>query len=133
MSKCTSIRKPNREVCIGDMIDPIELHTRTITTPNFETVDFDENFEAVDPTVPRVLSMIKTVKGKTYFDGVGEETIITHNIYITYNPLVTAETWVLFEDRRIDILFVEDLDERHDFMLLTCVDRGLVTKAASKA
>lgn len=129
MSECVSIRKKRRNVCIGDMEDEITLENRDIQAPNFDTVDFDEEFTAPNPPV---WALIETVRGKTFFDGVATEEDVTHWIYINFDATVTAETWVKLPDsRRLDILRVENLDERSDFMLLHCTDRG--DKEASKA
>ena len=132
MPRCESIRKKKRIVCIGDMRDAITLNDRNITAPLFNTVDFDENFSPLNSIQPEILGLVETVSGKTYFDGVNTETPITHIIYIPYNEAVTSETWITFENRRIDILRVEDLDERHEFLELTCNDQGLVTREATK-
>ena len=132
MPRCESIRKKKHRVCAGDMRDVIILNDRDITPPLFNTVDFDENFEPIDAVQPESLALVETVDGKTFFDGVNTETPITHIIYIPYNETVTAETWIEFESRRIDILRVEDFDERHQFLKLTCVERGLTSREASK-
>ncbi len=129
MVTCIKIRRRKRTVCIGDMQDEITIQDRDIIPPEFGKTDFDENFSN-DLTV---WSAIKTVTGKTFFDGVNTDTPITHEIYIFFDATVTAESWIIFEDRRIDILKVEDFEERHEFMLLTCIDRGLLTREASKA
>ncbi len=129
MPVCTKIRKKKRELCIGDMRDEIILQNRAIQPPVFGTPDFTENFTNIDT----VWSLVNTVNGKTFFDGVGTETPITHEIFIRYDVTVTAETWVQFDSNRIDILAVENLDGRKDFMALTCTDRGAVAKAASQA
>ena len=129
MPKCQPIRKKRRNICIGDMEDEITLENRAIQPPDFDTVDFDETFTAPNPPV---WALIETVRGKTFFDGVSTEEDVTHWIYINFDSTVTAETWVKLTDgRRLDILRVENLDERSDFMLLHCVDRG--AKEASKA
>ena len=134
MSACSAIRKPKRRVCVGDMVDVITLMTRSLDAPTFNNPDFDNVFAPLNASAPKSLAMIVTPKGKTYFDSVSETDVdVTHYVYITYNPDVTSEIWVYFEGRRFDVLRVEDLEERHEFMLLTCVDRGLVTKNASKA
>ena len=133
MAICSSIRKKRRKVCVGDMRDVVILQNRNITPPIFNTVDFDESFEPINATNNESLALVETTTGKTFFDGVNTDTPITHIIYIMYDSTVTAETWVEFEGRRIDILAVEDFDERHMFMKLTCLDRGLISKNASKA
>lgn len=132
MSQCQSIRKRKRNVCVGDMKDVITLQNRNITPPLFNIVDFDEDFQPIDPLNTERFSLIETTTGKTFFDGVNTDTPITHIIYIRFDTTVTSETWIEFESRRFDILKVEDFEERHTYMKLTCVDRGLISKDASK-
>lgn len=128
MPRCFRIKRKNRKVCIGDLNSLVTLENRDIQAPEFDTVDFAEEF-----TAPQAVSaMIETVRGKTVFDGVSTEQDVTHWIYIRFDATVTAETWVKLDDgRRLDILRVENLDERSDFMLLHCDDRG--AREASKA
>ncbi|MCW8929395.1 MAG: phage head closure protein [Gammaproteobacteria bacterium] len=114
------------------MRDVIKLKARSITAPLFNTVDFDEDFEEIPSLPEEVLSLVETVSGVVLFDGVNTETPITHYIYVMYNPLITAEVWIEFENKRIDIVRVEDLDERHEFLKLFCNDQGLISKEASK-
>lgn len=99
----------------------ITLQDRAIAPPTFGTPDFDENFSN-DNTVQAI---VKTVRGKTFFDGVNPERAITHEICIEYVAGVTAETWILFNGRRIDILAVENCCENDDVLILTCTDRGV--------
>lgn len=128
MPTCNPVRKKRRNVCIGDMDDRVTLENRAITAPEFEGVDFDETFTPNPP----VWAMVRTVKGKTFFDGVGTEIDITHEVGINFDATVTTSTWVTLEDgRRLDILQIENLDERSDYMMLDCTDRG--AKEASKA
>ena len=129
MPRCQFIKRKIRKVCIGDLGSKITLENRNIEAPEFNIVDFDEVFTE---SVPDVWAMIETVRGKTFFDGVNTEKDITHLIYIMFDSAVTAETWVKFSDgRRLDILDVENLDERSEYMLLHCQDLG--TKEAGKA
>ena len=132
MSACQSIKKRKRRVCLGDLVDPITIQSREIQTALFNTVDFGEAFEPINAPVPQRLSLIETVEGVIYFDGVGVDKNVTHKIYIPYDPLVTAQNWVEFESRRFDILRVEDLDERHEFQKLICTERGLTSAEGSK-
>lgn len=129
MSRCIRIKRKNRKVCLGDLDSLITLENRAIQAPDFDTVDFDEEFTSPNPPVS---AMMQTVNGKTFFDGVSTETDITDWIYIRFDVTVTAETWVKLDDgSRLDILRVEDLDRRSEFMLLHCTDRG--KKEGSKA
>ncbi len=129
MPTCQPIRKKRRQPCIGDMEDRITLENRAIEAPEADTVDFDETFTAPNPPV---WALVETVRGKTFFDGVSTEEDVTHWIYINFDATVTAETWVKLEDgRRLDVLRVENLDERSKYQLLHCNDRG--DKEASKS
>lgn len=133
MAQCTKIRKKKRQYCVGDLRDTIDLLDRNITAPTeFSSVDYDEEFQTTIPGAG-LPAAINTVTGKTFFDGVNTETPITHTVGIRFQENVTAENWVLFDSRRLDILKVENLDERSLWLELTCVDRGLATKEASKA
>ena len=129
MPKCIRIQRKKRQYCVGDLDEEIILQNRAITPPVFGAVDFTETFTAT----ATVWAAIDTVAGKVFFDDVGTETPITHEIGIRFDATVTAETWIEFDSRRLDILNVEDLDERHEFMRLKCTDRGTVAKAASQA
>ncbi len=128
MPICKKIRGKKRQVCVGDLDTEIILQNRIITPPTFGTVDFTESFT----DTATVWAMVITVDGKTYFDGVSTETNITHMVSIFFDSTVTAETWVQINTRRLDILRVEDLDERSEYMRLTCVERGEVAKSASE-
>ncbi len=128
MSRCTKIRRKKRKICIGDLDTEIILQNRVLTEPLFDSVDFDETFS----TAATVLAMVNTVSGKTFFDGVNTDINITHQIGIRFDATVTAETWIELNGNRIDILDVDNLEERGEWLILICVDRGLITKDASK-
>jgi len=105
----------------------ITLQDRDIAAPLFGTPDFGETFSG-DQVVK---ALIKTIRGKTFFDGVATETPITHEMRIDYLAGVTAETWILFKGRRIDILSVANCCENDEILVLTCSERG--TAEAAKA
>lgn len=120
MARVTQNRS-RRKVCAGDLRERIVLQNRDIVEPIFGETDFDEEFSGDR----EVWAKVRTVAGKTFFDGVNQvDVALTHEITIRYDESVTAETWLLFEDRRIDIIDVEDFEERHEWMVLACVERG---------
>ncbi len=129
MPICKPIRGQRRQVCSGDMDRLITLQTRALT-PSNTGVDATEQFVDVPGDV---FAMIKTVTGETIFDGVNEERDVTHHFYIWAIDNLSSEIWVLFNDERLDVLSVEDLDERHMFMLLRATNRGLSSQEASGA
>ena len=109
------------------MIDEITIQNRAITPSN--GADFTETFTDVG-VIP---AAVNTVSGKTFFDGVNTETNITHSIGFRFDETVTAESWILFNGNRLDILKLENLDERSVWMRAICVDRGEAAKSASEA
>jgi len=123
-----NIKKKARRVCVGDMVDLITLQNRQLQT-NLSDVDLDEAFS----THEVVWSMVETISGETIFDGVGIERDVTHRVYIYHDAAVTEETWILFGTERLDIITVENLDERGQFMLLRCTNRGSSALAAGDA
>lgn len=129
MSKCIKIQRKKRQICLGDLDQQITLQDRNITEPDFGKVDFGENFIKKDI----IWASVNTVSGKTFFDGVNTESIITHEFMIRYDVSVTAETWILYDNNRYDILKTENYDGRKEFMKLICIDRGLSTLEATKA
>lgn len=129
MPKCIKIRKKKRQVCVGDMRDEIVIELRSLTPPSGGSVDFTETFS----TKETVWAAINTVNGETIFDGTGTERDVTHRIHTRYISGVTAEDWVTHKNERFDVLSVEDLDERQEYMLLRCTNRGLSSNNASQA
>jgi len=122
--KCQFLRRKHRKVCIGDLNTLITLQTRDIVAPIFNEVDFDENFQ--DFSVPEVWALVETATGKAVFDGVDTDINITHMIIIRFDATVTSETWVELDDgRRLDIQFTEDLEERHEWLMMFCTLRGV--------
>ena len=77
--------------------------------------------------------MIESMNGETIFDGTNTERVVTHRIYIRYLPGVTAEAWILFDGVRYNILDVEDLDARKEWLRLRCTIRGVDTNSVNAA
>ncbi len=128
MPKCVKLKRKKRQVCIGDLDTVIVLQSRAITPPT-TNVDFAESFTGL----ATVWARMGTGRGKTSFDDSEIEVDITHEFTIRFLAGVTSETWVLFENRRFDIIDVEDLEERHEWMILRCALRGINTKAVNDA
>ena len=129
MPKCVKIQRKKREPCIGDMDELITLQGRTLTPP---TAGVDATEEFAD-TNPDVWALVETVSGETLFDDTGTERDVTHTFIIRFITGVSSETWVLFNNDRLEILSVEDLDERHEFLLLKATNRGIQTNEANRA
>lgn len=121
MPECKKIRTKKRQVCTGDLMHEIKLYDRSLNTNNTNDVDYDLTFNnelfawaAVD-----TLS-----KGQDIFNGANLIGVATHIFYIRHIEGLTSEKWIQFDNRNFDILSVENLDERKEFMALYCNERG---------
>lgn len=127
MSRVTLKRK-HRQLCIGDLNKRIKIQNRNIRVPDFEKADFDERFSG--PL--EVWAKFETVSGQTVFI-VNQDFSFTHLISIRFNSTVSSESWIEFENSRFNILTVQDLEERHEWMILKCVEKGSIDKNATKS
>lgn len=129
MSNSTLVRKKKRRACVGDMRDRINLQIRSLTPPENGSVDFTEVF---NPKTA-IWSTINTVRGRSVFDGTETEVDVTHEVLLRHVEGLTMEDWVLKEDsERLRILTVENLDERDDWQLLQCTNRGTNANKANE-
>ena len=120
MPRCTKKKRRNRTVCAGSLNKRIEIQSRTIRGARPGQKKFSEEFKEKN----EVWAMLETTRGTQLFDGTDLMDGITHIFYIRFQENITQENWILFEDRRFDILDVEDLDENHEFLKLSCNERG---------
>lgn len=124
------VRRGRRKLCVGDLRQRVCLQKRTLTEPTFGDAEPGEDFEGTS----EVWALVKTTAGKVFFDGVNADVNVTHEVFIRYDPDVTATTWIELEDeRRLDIVNVENLEERAEYLRLLCVDRGRKDKGAASA
>ena len=128
MPKCKKLRRKKRQVCLGDLDNQIVLQDRTITAPT-SGVDASETFTTNDT----VDAMVETSRGETIFDGTNTEVDVTHKFTIRFISGITAETWISFNSDRFDILDVENLEERDEWLVLRATNRGVDTNTASQA
>jgi len=74
--------------------------------------------------VIEVWGMVETSRGLIQLDQAEQKTsTVTHKFYIRFGEL-TQEKFVLYKNNRYDILDVEDLDERSEFLCLRCCKLG---------
>lgn len=121
MPLCTFIKSKHRKICMGDLNNLIKLQSRNIVAPVFDDVDFDEDFQDTS----EVWAKIETQTGKSIFDGVNKDVSITHKMTIRFDDSVTTETWIEFDGRKFDIMFTENFEERDEWLLLFCNERGV--------
>jgi len=128
MPVCSYKKRKNRKICIGDLDTEITIDSRDITPPSGYSVDFVETFTG---TVV-AWALIETVSGKSIFDSTNIERTLTHNIYIRFITGLTAENWIVLKGQRVDIIEVEDYENRSEFMVLKCNDRGDISNPANE-
>tara|TARA_Y100000310_G_scaffold320268_1_gene376546 strand:+ start:7915 stop:8310 length:396 start_codon:yes stop_codon:yes gene_type:complete len=129
MALCQVIRRKHRKLCAGDLRDDIQILDRSIAPPEGGSADY--TIDINDTTAPFIGASISTPAGKKMFDGTGTEYDITHIFGVYYEPEYTSENYVLFESRLFRILFAEDLEERHEWTLLYCTERGTTDNAVN--
>lgn len=130
MANCTYKKRKHRKVCIGDMDTLILLQNRAIVGPTDGGVDFTEDFSDTG----EVWALVETVTGLTVFDGTNTEVVVTHQFYVNYDPTIEANSsWIELDGEKYNILTVEDLDERHEILLLNANLRGTTTKQVNFA
>lgn len=129
MPKCVPLRRKKRQPCLGDMDEVILLQDRALKPP-VSGVDATEQFTTADADI---WALVETVSGETMFDDTNTERDVTHKFIICFLTGITAETWISFNGDRLDILGVEDLEERHEFLLLRASNRGVDTNRANDA
>jgi SPP1 family predicted phage head-tail adaptor len=120
MTICKDIKYPKRNYCVGDLKYLIVIYNRQILAPENGSVDFILNFEEN----ATVYAAMKTTKGVTVFDSANIERVATHEIGIRYLEGITAECWVEFNGKKLDVLTVENIDEQNDWLRLVCNERG---------
>lgn len=122
--------KPRRRGHIGRMRHRIVLHQREQIPPPFGSADFDEAFR---DSRSRWCG-IETKRGRAFFSGVNPRDVaITHEVRIRYDSQVTTETWGLLQSgERLEVVDVENVDNRSEWQILRCISHGFATAEASK-
>jgi len=110
-------RRKNRKINIGDLNKKIKLQRRVLYS-SFQSGGRGQG--ASFETFAEPWASIETTKGITKFDGVELKKAYTHKITIRYRSNLDQTSWIEFGGNRYDIVDIEDLDERHEFLLLMC-------------
>ena len=107
----------------GDLRHFISLQERSVQ-PGF--TDHGEAFTTLWQVRAAVQTLASSSEtgGRTQFDGLNVNRAATHIFIIRHLDGVTAEHWVLMGNKRYDILAVEAVDERGDFLRLVANERG---------
>lgn len=125
MVSCVSIKGKKRRICAGDLRLKINLFDREIQPNVSKKPAYDASFVGGIS----VSAMLLTRSGAQILNGVAVTTKPTHDFFIRYKPDIEATKWILFKDNIYDVIEVENLEERDEFLRISCIKKG--TKKAS--
>lgn len=119
---CKKIRRKKRSVCVGGLSDRITIYDRDIRPPLFNTSEQTQLYSGGK----EVWSSVETTRGKEIFNGTQLLGVRTHIILLRFDPEreVTTEDVVEFKGSYYDILGVQNLEERDEWLELSCGTRG---------
>ena len=131
MTVCVRIKGKRQELCSGDLDRFITIQDRKIVPPiDIDDVDYTEEFEDDGEEA----CMVETINGQEVFDGTNVLIgVIDTRFYIRFRDDINAQSWILFEDERYNIIKTIDLDKRHLWLRLDCDSRGTVVKVVNEA
>ena len=132
---CKTIRSVHRRLCVGDLEHLVTILDRNIVPPKSNSANFDMNFENAGNGP--VWASIKTVKGVKMFDSTDVEQTVTHVFGFYWDDIEASEaeidSFLYFDSRYFKILDIDSLDERKEWGLISCVERGSEAKRVNYA
>jgi len=114
-------RRRLKKYGIGDLRERITIHTRSITAPVFDSVDFTETYDVGTDYWASVETLDKK---KQLFGGVNIPDAATHTFIIRFDSDVTAENVINWEGEYYDILKTSDPDKRKMYLELFSKVKG---------
>jgi len=127
MAKCTPISRPMRRVCLGDMRESIKLWPVSIAPATAGQVDYTRSYASA----VTVKAMVKTVSGSEVIDGTAIQRVGTTEFYIRYRAGVDNQVRIEYRGEYYEVLGVDDLDERREFLRLRTTKRGATSNGAN--
>lgn len=127
MARCRKIANIKRELCVGSLRHRVTIVDRSLRAPTFS----NKNYTIEHSNGRAFWASFKTSSGLDSFDGINIEGAVTHVAYIRYNPSanINAQDLLQFKGRNFDILSVENLEERNEWLRLNCVELGENTES----
>ena len=118
MAKCQKIQRKKRSACVGDLRDEVILWDRDIKAPVFGSAEQTQTYS----NNQTVWASVNTVRGKEIFNGTQLVGVKTHNILIRFDDSreITEENVVEFKGNYYDVLEVQNLEERDEWLELSC-------------
>ena len=103
---------------MGDLNEQIIIWDRSITPPLFNT---SEQTQAYTNSLT-IWAGVNTIRGKEIFNGTQLVGVMTHIILVRFDPArdITEQNVVEFKGSYYDILGVQNLEERDEWLELSC-------------
>ena len=123
-----------RKLCTGSLRSQVELYLRTLTPPAFSSQDNRQVYTLID-TIP---AAVQTINGIDIFDGVeksgtdGIPATATVLFFVRFRMDITAENFLQHDGVNYQILRVEPIDLRGEFLKIFAASRGDLTLEAAR-
>ena len=133
MSRCVNITPKRKRICIGALRETIEVHSRSIKSPAFNT---QENRQVYAPKIT-LKAAVETVTGIDIFDSVevsgadGVPQTATVLFYTRYRDDITAEDRIKHDGLVYKIIKVENIDLNNRFLKIFTATTGDENKLAA--
>ena len=133
MTRCKNISPPKRKLCVGALRSKVGLYSRSLAPPAYGDQANRQDYALVD-TLP---AAFQTINGIDIFDGVeksgsdGIPATATILFFVRYRADVTAENFLQYDGENYQILRVENIDLRREWLKIFAASRGDVTLPAA--
>lgn len=126
MAQCSAKRRKIRRACLGEMRYRIDVYTRRITPPGAQSVDFLETLGDAVP-LPAIIDTIAPVSTRDGTQRLPNSS--THAMTVRFIPGLTidTETIIGYNGKYFAVKDTENLDERNQFLVIYCEERGRTT------
>lgn len=126
MSKCTTRYSKKTHVCIGDLSKRVSIVQRSVDTGIYNSSEPSVSFD----TIATVWASIDTIKGQDNLDGTNIDNKPTHIIRMRYLD-IDSTFWVKYNNEYYKTLFVENIGEDNNYIELTSVKTGDISKSGA--
>lgn len=121
MSERRILRRKLRKISSGDLRDEIVVSLKSIAAPIAASVAPEMGFS----NLPFFWAKIETMERKELFAGTQLLGIRTHQFTIRYpDEDITSDHVVVFLGKLYDVLSINDFEERQEYLVLNCGEKG---------
>jgi head-tail adaptor len=118
MATCDYRTNQIRKLCVGDLDRIITIVERSIRGSMNKNARHDIQY------IDDVYCMIRSTRGVTVLDGQNTQRNVTHSIGIRFVPGLSTKHSFIFDNYVYEIVNIENLDERSEFLVCDCIKTG---------